>query len=501
FEPLTLEDVLNVIEKLNGKPLDDGAGGHVHGVIVQFGGQTPLNLAHGLAAAGAPIIGTSLDSIDLAEDRERFRDLLERLNLHQPPSGIAYALDQAVEIAERLTYPVLVRPSYVLGGRGMEICPDERAMRQYMARAVDVSELANAPVLIDKFLDEATEVDVDVIADFDPESPVDSPKQKGRRALVCGLMEHIQQAGIHSGDSSCTIPPRSLSFLLRERIRETARLLARELRVCGLMYVQMAVKDEEIYILEVNPRASRTAPFVSKAKGVAWPSLAAKAMMGRSLEELGASERPDTGYYAVKESVFPFDKFPGVDVVLGPEMRSTGEVMGVDASLPIALAKAEMAAGQTLPMEGGVFLSVRDADKNHIVDAARTLVSMGFRVYATGGTAAHLARHSVKTQALKKIAEGARPNVLDMLKNGEIRLVINTPTRTGWATDEGKIRAMAVRLGIPMITTATGAQAMVAAIQALRAGDWSPVALQDYAELSLQASPVTVTTSRTPAGA
>ncbi|TVQ33099.1 MAG: carbamoyl-phosphate synthase large subunit [Phycisphaeraceae bacterium] len=485
FEPLTLEDTLNVIERLHGAPL--GEPGHIHGAIVQFGGQTPLNLAAGLVKAGAPIIGTSLDSIDLAEDRERFRGLLEKLGLEQPPSGIAYSMEQALEIAERVGYPVLVRPSYVLGGRGMEICPDERAMRQYMAKAVDVSELDKAPVLVDKFLDEATEVDVDVVADFVPLG-AGAAKDGGRRALVCGVMEHIQQAGIHSGDSSCTIPPRSLPRPLVEQIRAIARTLAEGLRVNGLMNVQMAVKNDQIYILEVNPRASRTAPFVSKAKGIAWPLVAARVMMGRTLAELGIEERPDTGYYSVKESVFPFDKFPRVDFVLGPEMRSTGEVMGIDPSLPIALAKAEMASGTKLPMSGNVFLSVREIDKPHIVETARALASMGFGLYTTRGTAEYLARHSVKTTPLKKIAEGARPNVADMLTSGEIHLVINTPTRTGFATDEGKIRATAVRLGVPMMTTATGAEAMVRAIQALRAGDWTPFALQDYEEMAKEAA-------------
>jgi len=473
FEPLTLEDALNVIEAL---------GQTVRGVIVQFGGQTPLNLAHGLEMAGAPIIGASLDTIDLAEDRERFRDLLDRMSLRQPASAIGRSLDEAVEIADRLGYPVLVRPSYVLGGRGMEICPDEKAMRQYMARAVDVSDLANAPVLVDKFLSESIEVDVDVAADFLPDVPVDDPAQEQRRALVCGVMEHIQQAGVHSGDSSCTIPTRSFSPRMLEQIRTIARDLARALRVSGLMNVQMAVKDDEIFIIEVNPRASRTAPFVSKAKGVAWPRVAALAMMGRTLAEQGVSERPDTGYHGVKVSVFPFGKFGGVDVVLGPEMRSTGEVMGIDRSLPIALAKAETAAGARLPLEGNVFLSVRDSDKPMIVDAARTLRSMGFGVVTTRGTARLLAQHSIRTTEVKKIGEGARPNVLDMLQNGQIQLVINTPTRTGWATDEGKIRAMALRLGVPMVTTATGALAAVQAIQGLRAGDVSPVALQDFTE-------------------
>ena len=478
FEPLTLEDVLNVVERLNrgkGKAAT-GSEGPVKGVIVQFGGQTPLNLAHGLVKAGAPLIGTSLDSIDLAEDRKRFDALLDKLSLQRPASGIAYALEEAAEIAGRIGYPVLVRPSYVLGGRGMEICSDERAMRSYMTRAVDVSDLSDAPVLIDKFLDGATEVDVDVVADYDP-----SGKSSEGQALVCGVMEHIEQAGIHSGDSTCVVPPFGLHKTVVKRIREISRALAKELRVCGLMNAQMAVKDDEVYLLEVNPRASRTAPFVSKAKGVSWPSMAAKAMLGLSLREQGARELPDTGYYSVKEPVFPFSKFPGVDVVLGPEMRSTGEVMGIDRSLPIAFAKAQMGAGVHLPIAGNVFLSVREEDKPLVVEVARSLRSMGFGVYTTKGTAEFLRSHSVKVEALKKIAEGARPNVLDLLKSGEIQLVINTPTRTGWNTDEGKIRATATRMGVPMITTASGARAAVRAIEALRAGDWQVAALQDYA--------------------
>jgi carbamoyl-phosphate synthase large subunit len=474
FEPLTLEDVLNVVERLNGGSLPapgEPNRGDVLGLIVQFGGQTPLNLAHGLAAAGAPIIGTSLDSIDLAEDRERFRSLLNDLGLRQPASGIAYDLAEAVAIARRIGYPVLVRPSYVLGGRGMEICPDERAMKRYMTNAVDISELASAPVLIDKFLDDAVEIDVDVVADFD--------ERGAGRALVCGVMEHIEQAGVHSGDSTCTIPPWSLPKKTVERIRQIARELAKALRVRGLMNVQMALQDDEIYILEVNPRASRTVPFVAKAKGVAWPFVAAQVMMGRSLDELGAQERPDTGSYAVKAPVFPFKKFPRTDFVLGPEMRSTGEVMGQDASLPIALAKAMIGAGVALPLEGAVFFSVRDADKHRMGDVARSLRAMGFTLYTTSGTARFFQSQSIETRVLKKVAEGARPNVLDMLTSGDIHLVINTPTRTGYDTDEGKIRATAVRFGVPMITTASGAIAAVRAIEALRAGDWSVSALQD----------------------
>ncbi len=495
FEPLTLEDVLNVVERLgeNGNSEDIAPGGAassrpgdtshtgtgIKGLVVQFGGQTPLNLAHGLSAAGAPLLGTPLDSIDLAEDRDRFDHLLERLDLRRPESGIARSFDQAIEIAGRIGYPVLVRPSYVLGGRGMEICPDEKSLHHYMATAVDVSGLDDAPILIDKFLDGAIEVDVDVVADFptsDDEKGMDAPP----RALVCAVMEHIEHAGVHSGDSTCTIPPNTLRRGIVERMRTIARSLAAELRVCGLMNVQFAVKDDEIYIIEVNPRASRTVPFVGKAKGVSWASIAAKAMFGVSLEAQNAREIPDIGAFAVKGPVFPFQKFPGVDFVLGPEMRSTGEVMGFDVSMPVAYLKALLGSGVSLPKEGGVFVSVREEDKNEIVDVTRSLLAMGFEVFTTPGTGETLARHGMRPTILQKIGAGARPNVIDMMADGQIALVINTPTRTGWQTDEGRIRAMAVRLGIPMLTTAAAATAAVRAIEALRAGFWDVAALQDY---------------------
>jgi carbamoyl-phosphate synthase large subunit len=495
FEPLTLEDVLNVVERLNGTGgLQPGQPeGNILGLIVQFGGQTPLNLAHGLVAAGAPIIGTTVDSIDLAEDRKRFDALLDSLGVERPPSGIARSLDEAIEVAGRVGYPVLVRPSYVLGGRGMEVCPDEKALRHYVANALNLSGVDDAPILIDRFLDAATEVDVDVVADF---GGTESRRGPGR-AVICGLMEHIEQAGIHSGDSSCTIPPWSLSRRVQERIRKISHQLAEALNVRGLMNVQMAIKDDDVYILEVNPRASRTAPFVSKAKHIPWPAIAAKVMMGKSLDELGVHEVPDDGSFAVKESVFPFNKFPGVDVVLGPEMRSTGEVMGIDLSFPVAFAKAQMGAGSPLPKHGGVFLSVREADRQPIIDAARSLLAMGFTVYTTEGTGDFLRRHGMRPQVLQKIAAGARPNVIDMMTNGEIAMVINTPTRTGWQTDEGRIRSTAVRLGIPMITTATAAAAAVKAIEALRAGDWDVAALQDHKAnaRSLQIAEPTVRTT------
>ncbi|MCH8165458.1 MAG: carbamoyl-phosphate synthase large subunit [Planctomycetes bacterium] len=480
FEPLTLEDTLNVIERLNGGGTEVAdRSGKVAGCIVQFGGQTPLNLAHGLVAAGVPIIGTDLDSIDLAEDRDRFKMMLDELGMDQPPNGIAYSLDEAVKVAQQIGYPVLVRPSYVLGGRGMETCFDERSLRRYMRTAVDASDLAHEPVLIDRFLSEAVEIDVDVIADYGLDIDAQAPSLKPQ-AFICGVMEHIEEAGVHSGDSTCTIPAYSLGRSIVTRIKDHARRLAERLRVRGLMNVQMAVKNEKVYILEVNPRASRTVPFVSKAKGQPWARIAAKVMMGATLDQLQVREVPDAGFFSVKVPVFPFAKFPGVDVILGPEMRSTGEVMGMDRSLPVALVKAQMAAGITLPTQGNVFLSVRDPDKPQCVEIARMLVSMGFTVFTTQGTHELLRSHSVDTVVLRKISEGARPNILDKIANGEIQLIINTPTRKGAHTDEGKIRATAVRAGVPMITTITGAKAAVAAITALRAGAWSVAAVQDY---------------------
>jgi carbamoyl-phosphate synthase large subunit len=372
----------------------------------------------------------------------------------------------------------------------MEICPDEKSLRHFMVNALKISEREGAPVLIDHFLDAATEVDVDVVADFEPSSPPSSLRRSvapslSHRAVVCGVMEHIEQAGIHSGDSACSVPPWSLRGPIVERIKDICRRLAEELRVCGLMNVQLAIKDDKIYMLEVNPRASRTAPFVGKARHTAWPMIAAKVAMGKTLDELGIREQPDTigpgSPIAFKEPVFPFGKFPGVDVVLGPEMRSTGEVMGIDASMPLAYAKAKMAAGVDLPTSGGVFISVREADRPLMVDVARSLLAMGFKVYCTQGTGEYLNQYSLRTWILQKIAAGARPNVIDLMSNKEIGLIINTPTRTGWQTDEGKIRASAVRLGVPMITTATAATVAVRAIEALRAGDWGVAALQDYA--------------------
>lgn len=491
FEPLTLEDTINIIERLNGKSLEreaDGGNGKrnglVRGTIVQFGGQTPLNLAHGLVKGGVPLIGTSLDSIDLAEDRKRFDALLERLGLFKPPSGIARTLDQAVEIANRITYPVLVRPSYVLGGRGMEICPDEKALRHYMTSAVNISDLENAPVLVDKFLDDATEVDMDVVADFIPGKSGSTDLLSGndgtRKGIVIGIMEHIEQAGVHSGDSACTLPPWSLPRPMVDRIRQIGQILAAELRVNGLMNVQLAIKGDRISILEVNPRASRTVPFVGKATHTPWARIAAMVMMGKKLGELGAKEPVHRGVYAVKESVFVFSKFPGVDIVLGPEMKSTGEVMGIDLSADIAFAKGQIACGTVLPGQGNVFISVRKSDRITLMPLAKELEAMGFGLYASPGTASFFSEHGLNVKPVQKIEAQVRPNVIDMMADGQVQMLINTPTRTGRLTDEGKIRAAAIRLGVPIITTTTGAAAAVRAIKALRFGDWRVAALQDY---------------------
>ncbi|MBI1375770.1 MAG: carbamoyl-phosphate synthase large subunit [Phycisphaera sp.] len=476
FEPLTLEDVLNICERLNGAPL--GQPGNLHGVIVQFGGQTPLNLAHGLQKAGVPIIGTSVDSIDLAEDRERFQKLLNDLKIRQPDNGIAYSMEQAVEIANRIGYPVLVRPSYVLGGRGMETCFAEEALVHYMKTAVDVSELADAPVLIDKFLSEAIEVDVDVVADFDGAG--------GGTSQICGVMEHIEEAGVHSGDSACTIPPYSLPDHVINRLTEQSHKLAKALSVRGLMNVQYAITrpgavgdDYEVFVLEVNPRASRTVPFVSKATGVGWARVAAKVMMGMKLADINVKENIRPAHTSCKESVFPFSKFPGVDVILGPEMRSTGEVMGVDDDYPIAFAKSQMAAGTILPTSGNVFVSVRDSDKPHVAEIVRQLLAAGLTVYSTGGTHRTLAEAGLETHRLNKISEG-RPHAIDLIKNGDIQLVLNTPTRKGMNTDEGKLRSTAVRFNVPMITTITGAAAAARAITALRSDTWGVKTLQEY---------------------
>ena len=479
FEPLTLEDVLNVCEKLNGAPLSEP--GKLHGVIVQFGGQTPLNLAHGLSVAGVPIIGTAVDSIDLAEDRQRFAALLSELDIKQPKNGIAYSADEAVAVANKIGYPVLVRPSFVLGGRAMETVYDDAQLRHYMAIAIGASDIPDQPILIDQFLSEAIECDVDVVADFVPGGGPSG------QAVVCGVMEHIEEAGIHSGDSACAIPPYSLPADVVDQIKNQSRRMASALGVRGLMNVQYAIKhsqaasgsDHEIYVLEVNPRASRTVPFVSKATGLSWAHVAAKVMVGQSLNELGVTELANPEHTSVKESVFPFSKFAGSDAILGPEMRSTGEVMGIDPSFSIAFAKSQMAASTFLPIEGKVFLSVRDSDKHRIVEVAQQLVALGFVVLTTGKTHAHLVQHGIQTHHLKKISEG-RPNAIDLIKNHELAMIINTPLRKGVQSDERLLRAAAVRFNVPMITTVAGAIAAVGAISALRSGRWGVRPLQAY---------------------
>ena len=452
FEPLTVEDVLNVCDRV--KPV---------GVIVQFGGQTPLNLARALEAAGVPIVGTSPDSIGLAEDRERFRVVIDRLGLKQTPNASATHYDEARRIAERIGYPVVVRPSFVLGGRAMEIVYDEQSLARYMTEAVAASP--EHPVLIDKFLEDAIEVDVDAVCD-------------GTRTIVGGVMEHIEEAGIHSGDSACAIPPFSLSDETVRRLKEQTYALAVALKVRGLMNIQFAVKGGDIYVLEVNPRGSRTVPFVSKATGLNLAQAAARVMLGRSLEQQGITAEPVPKYVSVKESVFPFAKFPGVDIVLGPEMRSTGEVMGIDTTFAGAFAKSQLAASCVLPMTGTVFVSVAARDRKAIAPIAAKLAAMGYSLMCTGGTAASLAEGGIAVSTVRKIHEG-RPNLLDHLANGSIALIVNTPSGKGARTDEGRIRASAVGHGVPCITTVAGAKAAVAALERLREGDLDVYALQD----------------------
>ncbi len=502
FEPLTHEDILNICERLNGGPFQKNAHGLpsvglVKGVIVQFGGQTPLNLARGLSEAGVPLLGTSIDSLDAAGDREQFRKLLQDVGLRQPENGIARNVQQAREIAKRIGYPVLVRPSFVLGGRAMEIVYDEDQLNYYMANAVDASTISDAPILVDKFIDHATEVDVDCVADYGivaSDQLAVASESKGtsgtgnsqlatgnlpEQALIIGVMEHIEEAGIHSGDSACSLPPYSLSKELVERLKAQTRMLAKALQVRGLMNVQYAIKDDEIYVIEVNPRASRTVPFVSKATGVPWAKIAAKVMAGKSLAELGATEQPDPAHTSVKEVVFPFSKFPGVDVILGPEMRSTGEVMGIDNDFPMAFAKSQLAAGTVLPLKGTVFISVRDEDKQAVLPIAKMISGAGLNIIATGGTYDVLTRHGIAATRIAKLSEG-RPNIRDLMKNGKIQLIINTPTKKGPQTDEGVIRSMAVMSKVPIVTTLTGASAAARAILALQKNDWAVKPLQAY---------------------
>ncbi len=455
FEPLTTEDVLNICDRVQ-----------PDGVIVQFGGQTPLNLARALASAGVPIIGTSVDTIEDAEDREKFAALLRRVGLKQPPNGIARTMAQARVEAAKIGYPVLVRPSFVLGGRAMEICYDNAQLERFVAEAFVVAQ--GQPVLIDKFLEDATEVDVDAICDGQ------------QKVIVAGIMEHIEEAGIHSGDSACAIPPYSLAGPILAEIREATHALARKLRVVGLMNIQFAIKkdDGQLYVLEVNPRASRTVPFVAKATGLPIAKIAAKVMAGVTLAELGIDRDPVPSHVSVKESVFPFRKFLGVDIVLGPEMRSTGEVMGVSEHFSIAFAKSQLAAGTVLPAQGTIFISVASPAKQHMVDLAARLAAMGYTLMATEGTARRLEEAGIQVQHVNKLQEG-HPNLLDYLVDGGVQLIMNTPSGKGARTDEGRIRSAAVAHGVPCITTIQAADAAVKAMEALRHEEMGVQALQD----------------------
>ncbi|MEO1835836.1 MAG: carbamoyl-phosphate synthase large subunit [Akkermansiaceae bacterium] len=454
FEPLTLEDVLNICEQE--KP---------DGVIVQFGGQTPLNLAADLERHGVPIIGTSPTSIEQAEDRKFFSVLLDRLGLKQAEAGTAVSEDEAVEIAARIHYPVLVRPSFVLGGRAMMIVYDDDELRRYMREAVEASP--ERPVLVDRFLERAIEVDVDCISD-------------GETTVVGAIMQHIEQAGVHSGDSACVIPPFSLSEEIQREIEKAAIDLARELKVCGLMNIQFAVKDETLYVIEVNPRASRTVPFVSKAIGKPLAKMAAKIMVGEKLSEMGMTERIIPPYFCVKEAVFPWPRFPGIDIVLGPEMKSTGEVMGIDEDLGMAYAKSQISAFNPLPLKGAVFISVSDRDKEEVMPIAKQFVEAGFTLYATGGTFRKLEEAEIPAHRLYKLSERKRPHVLDMMKNGEIDFIVNTPSSHESREDEVVIRSAAVANKISHCTNLAAAEASVKAIRSLQELEFKVTPLQDY---------------------
>ena len=461
FEPLTLEDVLHIYEREQ-----------CWGAIAQFGGQTPLNLALGLQKNGVNIIGTSPQSIEIAEDRKLFAAMLRKLDIPQPPNGLATNEAEALTAARQLTYPVLVRPSFVLGGRAMQIVYSDAELSHYMRFAVEASP--ERPVLVDKFLEDATEVDVDCIADV---GHFEDPKQG--TIVIGGMLEHIEFAGVHSGDAAMVFPPHTLSQKIISTIREHTHAMARELRVIGLMNVQYAVKDEVVYVLEVNPRASRTVPFVSKAIGTPLAKIAARVMAGRTLKELGFTEEIWPKYWAVKESVFPFNRFQGQDILLSPEMRSTGEVMGLDADLGIAYAKSQMAANSPLPLSGRVFISVSNAHKKEVASVARDFVNLGFQIVATGGTADVIASAGIEVQRIFKLNEG-RPNAIDLLKNKEIQLVINTPAGQTPRADEVKIRTTAVYTGTPIMTTISGARAAALGIAALKKSGYSVKTVQEY---------------------
>ena len=456
FEPLTTEDVLNIVDTVQ-----------PDGVIVQFGGQTPLNLARALANEGVPIIGTSVDTIEDAEDREKFQVLLNELKIKQPANGIARTMAQARSEVQKIGFPCLVRPSFVLGGRAMEICYDHSQFERFVAEAFVVAQ--GKPVLIDRFLEDATEVDVDAVSDGDD-------------VIIMGIMEHIEEAGVHSGDSACVIPSFTLSQEVLAEIRQATDLMARRLKVVGLMNVQFAIKEEDgksvVYVLEVNPRASRTVPFVAKATGTAVANIATKVMVGKKLKDLGITSEPIPRSVSVKESVFPFRKFAGVDIVLGPEMRSTGEVMGISDEFPIAFNKSQIAAGVVLPSSGNVFLSIASRHRDGITDMAQQLHDMGYKLLATAGTALVLERANIPVSKVKKLAEG-NPNLIDYLKNDEVSLIINTPSGKGARTDEGRIRAAAVQSGVPCITTIAAARLAVEAMLVMRTKPMTVMSLQE----------------------
>jgi len=457
FEPLTAEDVIEIVRVEQGR-------GTVLGVIVQFGGQTPLNLAKALEAADIPILGTSPDAIDLAEDRQRFQQLLQELGLRQPANGTAYSPEEAEAIAQRIGYPVVIRPSYVLGGRAMEIVHDTTGLQRYIRNAVRVS--GTSPVLIDRYLQNAIEVDVDAVAD-------------GESVYVAGIMEHIEEAGIHSGDSACSLPPYNLDHDTIGEIERQTVALARALHVVGLMNVQFAIKDGDVYVLEVNPRASRTVPFVAKATGVPIAKIAARVMAGERLASLVAGDRPGLPHVAVKEAVFPFARFPGVDLILGPEMKSTGEVMGLDADFGRAFAKAQLGVGTELPLSGKVFVSVRDGDKAALVEPCRQLAEWGFELIATRGTAAKLGEAGLAVTIVNKVQEG-RPDIVDEMRSGRVQLVFNTTEGAQAISDSFSLRRTALTHNIPYYTTVAGARAAVQAIAALRRGSLEVAPLQSY---------------------
>ena len=458
FEPLTLEDVLHIYEREK-----------CWGAIAQFGGQTPLNLALGLQKNGVNIIGTSPQSIEIAEDRKLFAAMLHKLNIPQPPNGLATNEAEALEASKKLGYPVLVRPSFVLGGRAMQIVYSDAELSHYMKFAVEASP--ERPVLVDKFLEDATEVDVDCIAD------VGLPN--GGTIVIGGMLEHIEFAGVHSGDAAMVLPPHTLSQRVIQIIRDYTHAMAKELKVVGLMNVQYAVKGDTVYVLEVNPRASRTVPFVSKAIGKPLAKIAAKVMAGKTLKELKFTEEIWTKYWAVKESVFPFNKFIGQDILLSPEMRSTGEVMGLDVDLGTAYAKSQMAANSPLPLGGKVFISVSDMHKKDVAAVAKDYVALGFELIATSGTAAVLEKAGLKVEKIYKVSEG-RPNAVDLLKNKEIQLVINTPAGQVPRADEVKIRTTAVYTGTPIMTTLSGAKAAALGIAALKRNGYAVKTVQEY---------------------